>query len=57
MDCQVLNSIEREIHIVMQVRNSNTQWLLFAIYASTRLNERKILWNNLAHISHMHNLP
>ena len=30
---------------------------MFAIYASPRLAERKILWNNLKTVAHLHNLP
>lgn len=32
-------------------------WLLTAVYASPRYAERKLLWDNLAHVAALHNLP
>ena len=38
-----LAKTEQEIHIVVKVHNSNLSWLLSYIYASPRLEERKLL--------------
>ena len=43
--------------MVVKVRALNSSWLLSAIYASSRLEERKLLWKILASISPMHELP
>lgn len=32
-------------------------WLLTVVYASPRYAERKLLWDNLAHVAALHNLP
>lgn len=48
---------EQDIHAVMEVKNSNSFWLFSAIYGSPRLNERKILWDNLETIATAQNLP
>ena len=42
---------------MIQVRNSNNTWLFFTIYGNPKINERKLLWNNLVQISSLHNLP
>ena len=52
-----LSSTEQEIHATVKVCSSNLTWLLSAIYASPRLAERKILWENLKTVVHLHNLP
>ena len=52
-----LSSTEQEIHAVVKVRNSNSSWMLSAVYASPRTAERHILWNNLAKVSELHNMP
>ena len=52
-----LAKTEQEIHVVVKVHNSNLSWLLSYIYASPRLEERKLLWNNLVSISNLHRLP
>ena len=43
--------------MVVKVRALNSSWLLSSIYASPRLEERKLLWNNLASIAPLHELP
>ena len=48
---------EQEIHVFVKVHYSDFSWLLSAIYASPRIEERAILWNNLASIAKSHNLP
>ena len=52
-----LSSTKQEIHATVKVRSSNISWLLSAIYASPRLAERRILWDNLKTMAHLHNLP
>ena len=39
------------------MHTSNLIWLISAIYASSRLAERHILWNNLKTVAQLHNLP
>ena len=53
---QMVNT-EQEIHVFVKVHYSDFSWLLSAIYASPRIEERAILWNNLASIAKSHNLP
>ena len=57
MEVTPLSSIEQEIHAVVKVRNSNSSWMLIAVYASPRTAERHILWNNLAKVFELHNMP
>ena len=57
VNLELLCSTEQEIHVSIKVSDSDPLWLLSAIYASPRRSERKILWNNLAIISSLHNLP
>nr|XP_023903392.1 uncharacterized protein LOC112015243 [Quercus suber] len=52
-----LSTTEQEIHASIKVHSSNLTWLIFAIYASPRLAERHVLWNNLKIVAHLHNLP
>ena len=52
-----LLSTEQEIHAVVKVQNSNSSWMFTAVYASPRTTERNILWNNLAKVSDLHNMP
>ena len=42
---------------LLKVHSSNLTWLISAIYASPRLVERRILWNNLKTVAQLHNLP
>ena len=51
-----LAKTKQEIHMVVKVRALNYSWFS-SIYASPRLEERKLLWNNLATIVPMHELP
>jgi exonuclease III len=57
VEVEHLCSTEQEIHVSVQVRGSNSLWLLSAIYASPRRSERRILWENLKVIADLHNLP
>ena len=52
-----LSSTEKEIHATVKVRSSDFTWLISAIYASPRLVERRILWENLKIVAHLYNLP
>ena len=47
---------EQEIHIIVKVLSSNLSWILSSFYASPRFAECKLLWENLAKISSLHNL-
>ena len=57
VEVMLVAKTEQEIHVVVKVRAHNSSWLLSAIYASPRLEERKLLWNNLAIIAPLHDLP
>ena len=57
VDVTPLADTEQEIHATVKVRNSNSSWLLTAVYASPRTAERLILWNNLISTAELHNLP
>ena len=57
VEVTLLSSIEQEIHAVVKVRNSNSSWMFTIVYASPRIVERHILWNNLAKVSDLHNMP
>ena len=57
MDVTPLSSTAHEIHAVVQVPNSDSNWLFFAIYASPRSAERHILWNNLIKVVELHYMP
>lgn len=52
-----LAKTEQEIHVEVKVRTSNFSWVLSSIYASPKLKERKLLWNNLTAITPLHYLP
>uniref|UniRef100_A0A2N9IKD9 CCHC-type domain-containing protein n=1 Tax=Fagus sylvatica TaxID=28930 RepID=A0A2N9IKD9_FAGSY len=56
VEVEHLCSTEQEIHVLVQVRGSNSLWLLPDIYASPRRSERRILWDNLRVIGDLHNL-
>lgn len=53
----VLSSTEQEIHVVVKVKASNLSWLLTAVYASPRVAERNVLWQNLISVAKLHNMP
>ena len=52
-----LSKTEQEIHVSVKVHSLNLTWLFSAIYASLRLAERRILWNNLSIVAELQNLP
>nr|XP_023880427.1 uncharacterized protein LOC111992798 [Quercus suber] len=51
-----LSSTEQEIHVVVST-TANAPWLLFAVYASPRFAERRLLWDNLAMVVGLHSMP
>ena len=51
-----LAKIEQEIHVIVNVLSSNLSWILSCIYASPYFAERRLLWDNLAKVSGLHNL-
>ena len=57
VDILPLANTEQEIHIVVKVQNSNSNWLFTVVYASPRSAERHILWNNLMKVVELHNMP
>ena len=44
----VLSATKQEFHATIKVRNFDFSWILSPIYASPRLDERIILWDNLS---------
>ncbi|XP_030970777.1 uncharacterized protein LOC115991179 [Quercus lobata] len=52
----VLATTEQEIHAMIRVRSQSFTWLISAIYASPRFEERCMLWNNLRMLANMHDL-
>ena len=54
---EALATIEQEIHAIVWVRSQTFNWLISAIYASPRFEERCILWENLKMLANMHDLP
>ena len=57
MEVFELTSIEQEIHVIVKNISSNISWLMSAIYASPRLVERRLLWDNLIKVAELHALP
>ncbi|XP_023883345.1 uncharacterized protein LOC111995659 [Quercus suber] len=53
----ILATTEQEIHAIIWVRSQSLNWLINAIYASLRLAERYILWENLKMLTNLHDLP
>ena len=52
-----LASTEQEIHVEVKVLPSNLSWILSAVYASLRIVERQVLWENLAKVAELHSKP
>ena len=48
---------EQEVHAIVRVRSQTFNWLIRAIYASPRFEERCVLWENLKMLANMHDLP
>lgn len=42
---------KQEVHVSIKVRSSNFSWILSAVYASLRFEERTILRNNFATVA------
>jgi len=57
VEINLLSNTEQEIHVVVKVLNSNSNWLISTIYASPRRAERRILWNNLNKVVELHDMP
>ena len=53
----LLTSTEQEIHATIKVCSTNHSWLIFAIYASPKIAERRLIWSNLSEVAKLHNLP
>ena len=52
-----LATTEQKIHVSINVRPSDSQCLLTAVYASPKFNERCVLWNNLVNVASLHSSP
>ena len=52
-----LASIIQEIHAKVKVLPSNLSWILSAVYASPRIVERQVLWENLTKVAELHSKP
>ena len=52
-----LASMEQEIHVEVKVLPSNLSWILSVVYASPRIVERQVLWENLAKVAELHSKP
>lgn len=48
---------EQEIHSMIKDLSSNVSWLLTIVYANPRFAERHLLWENLASVANLHDLP
>ena len=48
---------EQEIHVEVKVRSSDFAWFFSDIYASSRSEERCVLWDNLTKVAELHNKP
>ena len=57
VNVEVLSTTKQEIHALIRVSSQSFSWILSAIYASPRLRERLILWDNLKLLAGLHNLP
>lgn len=47
---RILAATEHEVHVIMEVPNTNCTMLLSVIYVSPRYRQRKLLWENLESI-------
>ena len=52
-----LATTEQEIHAEVKVLPSNLAWIFTAVYASPRIAERRVLWDNLAKVADLHRKP
>ena len=52
-----LATTEQEIHAEVKVLPSNLAWIFTAVYASPRIVERRVLWDNLAKVADLHRKP
>lgn len=50
-------SVEQELHVDIQVSPNNPSWLRSTIYASPRLKDRIVLWDNLRTIVNAYVMP
>lgn len=57
VDVSFLSKTEQEIHVSVKVRSLDSTYFFSAIYASPRLANRRVLWNNLCMFAELHNMP
>ena len=53
----LLSKTKQEIHVSVKVHSLDSTYFFSAIYASPRLAERRVLWNNLCLFAKLHNMP
>ena len=56
VDIALLSSTEQEIHAEVKVHYTNDSWLFFAMYASPKYVERKVLWKKLISVAELYNM-
>ena len=52
-----LASMEQEVHVEVKVLPSNLSWIFSAVYASPRIVERQVLWENLTKVADLLSKP
>ena len=52
-----LASTEQEIHVEVKVLPFNLSWIFTAVYASFRIVERQVLWENPSKVVDLHGKP
>ena len=59
MEVTELSTTKQELHALVNFNSPNSQgpWLLSVVYASLRLVERSLLWDNLSTVARLHALP
>ena len=59
MEVTKLSTTEQEVHALVTLNTANSlgPWLLSVVYASPKIVERQLLWDNLSTISSLHALP
>lgn len=57
VDVVQLASMEKEIHVEVKVLPSNLSWIFTVVYASPRIVERQVLWENISKVYDLHSKP
>lgn len=56
VEVSLLSKTKQEIHVTVKVCASNFSWLFSTVYASPRIEERSILWNNLFSLAELQSM-